>query len=266
VAILKIEGLTKHYRDKNSRLAVLNNINLDINDGEFVCIVGPSGCGKTTLLNIIAGLDTDYEGKVLYKGSPVTGAGPDRIMIFQELGLFPWLTAQKNVEFGLRFKNMRPHEKKEKALRFLEMVNLIKFKDNYIHQLSGGMKQRLALARALAIDPEILLMDEPFAALDAQTRDILHEELQDLWLKTKKTIIFVTHNVREAVCLGDRVAVFSSSPAYLKSSFDVNLPRPRHIENPGLMEIVRPILGDLKCEIEKHLKSEMDATLAKYFF
>lgn len=255
---LNLEGISKSFIHNNNYLPVLRNINLDIKDGEFLCVVGPSGCGKTTLLNIICGLETADAGRILHRGRPIDESDPERLVIFQDLGLFPWLSVIKNVEFGLRMKQVPRKKRRELALEYLNMVNLTKFKDSFIHQLSGGMKQRVALARALAMDPEILLMDEPFASLDAQTRDILHEELQRIWAKTKKTIIFVTHNVREAVCLGDRVVVFSAHPGEIKASFPVVLPRPRHIENPGLIEIVRMILGELKCEIEKVFREELN--------
>ncbi len=253
---LKIENVSKSYPAKNGRLFVLKDISLDIEEGEFVCIVGPSGCGKTTLLNLIAGLDYHYSGRILHNGLPIMKTGPDRLVIFQELGLFPWLSVQKNVEFGLKLQKIPAKKRKGITLQYLDMVNLTKFKDSYIHELSGGMKQRVALARALAMDPEILLMDEPFTALDAQTRDILHDELQKIWQKTKKTIVFVTHNVREAVCLGERVVVFSSQPAQVKATFTIDLARPRHIEDEGLMDKVRLVLGELKFEIDKYFQEQ----------
>lgn len=256
---LKLENVSKSYVVRDRELTVLKDINLEIKDGEFVCMVGPSGCGKTTLLNIIGGLERNFKGSVLHKNKPIGATGPDRLMILQDLGLFPWLTVQKNVEFGLKIKNI-PHNKRHRiVMKYLDMVHLLKFKDAYIHQLSGGMKQRVALARALVMDPEILLMDEPFTALDAQTRDILHDELQKIWTATKKTIIFVTHNVREAVCLGDRVVVLSAQPGEIKACFSINLPRPRHIEDHGLMENVRLVLGKLKFEIKKSFEEEFSA-------
>lgn len=257
---LELKNISKYFTSRNGRLAVLRDINLKIDDGEFVCIVGPSGCGKTTLLNIIAGLVGANSGEVLHRGASVKGVGPDRLMIFQELGLFPWLTAQKNVEFGLKMNGVPLKKRRDIALEYLNKVKLLKFKDAFIHELSGGMKQRVALARALVMDPEILLMDEPFTALDAQTRDILHLELQKIWADTKKTIIFVTHNVREAVCLGEKVIVFSAHPGQIKASFEVGLKYPRHIEDPGLMDIVRPILAELKVEIEKTVQEEFNET------
>ena len=250
MTILNINIASKTYNN-NEVLKVLDNLHLEIGEGELVCIAGPSGCGKTTLLNIIAGLDLDYSGEVLYKGKPIIGCNQERVMIFQELGLFPWLNVQDNVEFGLKMKSIPKKERRQIALNYLKMVNLVKFKDYFIHELSGGMKQRVALARALAMEPQVLLMDEPFAALDAQTRDMLHLELQKIWIATKKTIVFVTHNVREAVCLGDRVIIFSLAPAHVKASFKIDLARPRQIESAGLIEKVRPILAELKFEIEK---------------
>lgn len=253
---LEIENVSKSFLHQYRRLEVLKNITLKIKDGEFVCVVGPSGCGKTTLLNIIAGLESADEGKILHGNRPVAEPDPERLIIFQDLALFPWLSVIKNVEFGLKIKGVPVKERRKIAVKYLEMVNLGHFKNSLIHELSGGMKQRVALARAMAMDPQILLMDEPFAALDAQNRDILHEELQKIWQETKKTIVFVTHNVREAVCLGDRVIVFSAQPARIKAEFAVNLNRPRHIENPGLIEIARNILGELKGEIEKVRREE----------
>lgn len=256
---IETENVSKSYTGRHGRLLALQDVNLEINDGEFLCLVGPSGCGKTTLLNIIAGLEHVYKGRVIHNGRPVNTTGPDRIVIFQDLGLFPWLTVIKNVEFGLKMKRIPQPQRRDLAMKYIDMVNLSKFTDAHIHELSGGMKQRVALARALAMDPEVLLMDEPFTALDAQTRDILHDELQKIWEKTGKTIIFVTHNVREAVCLGDRVIVLSSQPGRIKASFDIDLPRPRHIEDTGVMEIVRPILDELKFEIQKSVEEEYDA-------
>ncbi|MDD5678383.1 MAG: ABC transporter ATP-binding protein [Kiritimatiellae bacterium] len=253
---LIIDHVSKSFPNQNKTLPVLRDIHLEIQGGEFFCIAGPSGCGKTTLLNIIAGLEPADSGTTTWNGKRIDHIGPERLMIFQELGLFPWLTVLQNVEFGLKMKGISAKERRKTALVHLEMVHLAKFKDAYIHELSGGMKQRVALARALAMDPQVLLMDEPFTALDAQTRDMLHDELQRLWTTTKKTIIFVTHNIREAVCLGDRVAVLSARPGILKNIVSVSLPRPRRIEDHGLMEIVRVILEELKGEIEKTVRDE----------
>ena len=255
---LRIENISKTFVSDSGIVPVLENINLEVKTGEFICIVGPSGCGKTTLLHILAGLESSDGGCIYYKGKRLLEAGPERLVILQELGLFPWLTVEKNVEFGLKIKKVAPKKRRAIVRDYLDMVNLLNFKDSFIHELSGGMKQRVALARALVIEPEILLMDEPFAALDAQTRDMLHIELQRIWEMTKKTILFVTHNVREAVCLADRVIALSAYPAKIINTYTIELLRPRHIEDPGLMEIVRPILGGLKSEIEKVHKKEFN--------
>jgi NitT/TauT family transport system ATP-binding protein len=238
------------------RLIALDNISLEVKPGEFVCVVGPSGCGKSTLLHLIAGLQPQTSGTVLVDGKPVMGPGTDRILIFQELGLFPWLTVGGNVEFGMKMKNVPKAERKEKVEQYLRLVHLSKFRDSYIHQLSGGMRQRVALARALATGPDVLLMDEPFAALDAQTRDLLHDELERIWSETGCTIIFVTHNVREAARLGDRVVLMTFRPGRVKEEFRVNLPRPRHMEHPDVTRMARTVLECLREEINKSLEAE----------
>ncbi|MDD5020087.1 MAG: ABC transporter ATP-binding protein [Candidatus Omnitrophica bacterium] len=250
--ILKVDIASKSYPANAETLLVFEKIRFEIGRGEFVCLVGPSGCGKTTLLNILAGLDPRYEGEVLFKGRRVDGCDADRLMIFQELGLFPWLTVRENIAFGLKCKKVPAAKRARICSEYLHMVDLARFQDSYIHEISAGMKQRVALARALAMDPEVLLMDEPFSSLDAQARDLLYEELQRIWGITKKTIVFVTHNVREAVCLGDRILVFSAPPvARLKASFSVGLPRPRTIEANGVIDIVKCVFGELKSEIRK---------------
>jgi NitT/TauT family transport system ATP-binding protein len=252
-----LDAISLSYRTTSGeRLLALDKINLEVRPGEFLCIVGPSGCGKSTLLHLIAGLHPQTSGKVLVDGTPVNGPGTDRILIFQELGLFPWLTVGGNVEFGMKMKNIGKAEREEKAQYYLRLVHLSKFRDSYIHQLSGGMRQRVALARALATEPDVLLMDEPFAALDAQTRDLLHDELERIWAETGRTIIFVTHNVREAVRLGDRVALLTFRPGRVKQDFSVNLPRPRHMEQPDVARTSGDILNCLRDEINKSLEAE----------
>jgi NitT/TauT family transport system ATP-binding protein len=252
-----LDSISLSYKTTSGeRLLALDNISLEVKPGEFLCIVGPSGCGKSTLLHLIAGLNPQTSGKVLVDGTPVSGPGPDRILIFQELGLFPWLTVAGNVEFGMKMKNVPKAEREEKVQYYLRLVHLSKFKDSYIHQLSGGMRQRVALARALATEPDVLLMDEPFAALDAQTRDLLHDELERLWSETGRTIIFVTHNVREAVRLGDRVALLTFRPGRVKQEFSVNLARPRHMEQTDVARTARDILDCLRTEINKSLEEE----------
>ena len=254
---VSLQGISLSYQaNAGTRLLALEDINLRVNPGEFLCIVGPSGCGKSTLLHLIAGLHPATSGEVLIDGHAVQGTGTDRIMIFQELGLFPWLTVAGNVEFGLRMKGMSPQQRAERVEHYLRLVHLAQFKKSYIHQLSGGMRQRVALARALAAEPDVLLMDEPFAALDAQTRDLLHDELERIWAETGRTIIFVTHNVREAVRLGDRVALFTFRPGRVKQEYWIDLPRPRQLEDITVASTARAILNDLREEINKSLEEQ----------
>jgi NitT/TauT family transport system ATP-binding protein len=242
--------------NSHNRLIALKNINLQVQPGEFLCIVGPSGCGKSTLLHLIAGLHQQSSGDVLVDNTPVQGPGTDRILIFQELGLFPWLTVAQNVEFGMRMKGTAKPQRDAKVRDYLRLVHLHQFKDSYVHQLSGGMRQRVALARALATEPDVLLMDEPFAALDAQTRDLLHDELERIWAETRRTIIFVTHNVREAVRLGDRVILLTFRPGQVKREYRIDLPRPRHLEDVHVAGSAREILDDLREEINKSIEEE----------
>jgi NitT/TauT family transport system ATP-binding protein len=254
---IALSGVFRSYANsRGSFTPALQNIDLEIEQGEFVCIVGPSGCGKSTLLHLLAGLDRPTTGQILVDGNPVQGPGTDRILLFQELGLFPWLTVRQNVEFGLKMAGISRDERRDSARKFLRMVHLSHFEDHYIHQLSGGMKQRVALARSLALRPKILLMDEPFAALDAQTRDMLHDELERLWKETSPTIVFVTHNVREAVRLGDRVLLMSFRPGRIKSQFQVSLPRPRHVEDSDVAHLSKEILGQLREEIDRSFNAE----------
>jgi NitT/TauT family transport system ATP-binding protein len=248
------------YRTQNGeRLLALDHINLQVKAGEFLCIVGPSGCGKSTLLHLIAGLHRQTSGEILVDGKKVQGAGTDRILIFQELGLFPWLTVGQNVAFGMRMKGVSKVEREERTRYYLRLVHLSQFKDSYTHQLSGGMRQRVALARALATEPDVLLMDEPFAALDAQTRDLLHDELERIWAETGRTIIFVTHNVREAARLGDRVVLLTFRPGRVKTEFPIRLPRPRALEDLDVARAARDILGELREEINLSIEVEYNA-------
>ncbi len=253
MAKLEAKNIGKHFTAAQSgqmqEVSAIKNINLAIEDGQFVSIVGPSGCGKSTLLNILAGLDKPSEGEIILDGRPVNETGPDRIMIFQENALFPWLKVQDNVEFGLMVKGLSKEKRSEIAMRYLEMMQLTKFADAYTYQLSGGMKQRVAIARSLAIDPEVLLMDEPFAALDSQTRDLLLVELQLIWARTKKTIVFITHNITESVCLGDKVVVFTKRPGTVKKEIPINYRRPRLPEDEELRPFHRLVLEELKGEI-----------------
>ena len=256
---LEIKDVTKSfYRNEGKQSTLINaieNINLAVNNGEFVCLVGPSGCGKSTLLNILAGLDNPTKGQVVLNGRPITGTGPDRIMVFQENALFPWMKVIDNIEFGLKISKVEKLKRREIAMQYLDMMQLKKFAEAYVYQLSGGMKQRVSIARALVLDPEVLLMDEPFAALDSQTRDLLLVELQLIWAKTNKTIIFVTHNIIESVCLGDRVVIFTNRPGKIKKDIKIDYRRPRLTEDDNLKDFQRQILYELKSEMV-HLRKE----------
>jgi len=257
IAKVGLSDICLSYKTRaGERLLALDHINLQVRPGEFVCIVGPSGCGKSTLLHLIAGLHSQTSGQVLIDGTPVQGPGTDRIMIFQDHGLFPWLTVGENVEFGMKMKGVSRAERLEKTRYYLQLVHLAKFEKSYIHQLSGGMRQRVAIARALATEPDVLLMDEPFAALDAQTRDLLHDELERIWSETGRTIIFVTHNVREAVRLGDRVVLLTFRPGRVKSEFPIALPRPRSLEDPEVALAARAVLDELRDETNRSLEAE----------
>jgi NitT/TauT family transport system ATP-binding protein len=239
-------------------MAAVENITLNIEEGQFVCFVGPSGCGKSTLLNIIAGLDRPTKGEVILNGRLVTEPGPDRIMVFQDNALFPWLKVIDNVQFGLKIAGVEKQKRYQISMHYLDMMQLTKFAEAYTYQLSGGMKQRVSLARALVMDPEILLMDEPFAALDSQTRDLLLVELQLIWAKTRKTILFVTHNISESVCLGDRVIVFTNRPGKVKKEIQVDYRRPRLTEDNNLYKYQREVLDELKTEmITSHKTDEI---------
>src|ERR671913_9017 len=262
MAKLEARNIGKQFlavqRNEAKVITAIKNINLTIEDEQFVCFVGPSGCGKTTLLNILAGLDKPTEGEIILNGRPVTETGPDRIMVFQENALFPWLKVLDNVEFGLKMAGVEKNKRKERAMHYLDMMQLTKFVDAYTYQLSGGMKQRVAIARALVMDPEVLLMDEPFAALDSQTRDLLLVELQLIWAKTNKTIIFVTHNIIESVCLGDRVVVFTNRPGKIKKDIKIDYRRPRLTEDDNLKDFQRQILYELKSEMVHSRKEKTD--------
>jgi NitT/TauT family transport system ATP-binding protein len=257
---LEIKNVTKTFSvndDKGKRRDVLaiDNVNLSIEEGQFICFVGPSGCGKSTLLNIIAGLEKPTSGQLIMNGQQISETGPDRIMVFQENALFPWLSVIDNVEFGLKMAGLEKEKRRKISMHYLDMMDLRKFAKSYTYQLSGGMKQRVAIARALVMDPDILLMDEPFAALDSQTRDLLLVELQLIWAKTRKTIIFVTHNITESICLGDKVIVFTKRPAKIKKEITIDYRRPRLTEDSNLFEYNRLVIDELKTEIIQHKKN-----------
>ena len=254
---LQIKNVSKTFATRNGGVGALDDVSLDVAEGEFLCLVGPSGCGKSTLLNIAAGLERTDGGQLILDGKPIQGPGADRVVIFQEGGLFPWLTVLQNVEFGLKERSgLSKERRRERAEYFLKLVHLEKFKGAYIHELSGGMRQRVAIARGLVLEPRILLMDEPFAALDTQTRDLLVEELRGIHDKLRNTILFVTHHVREAVYLGDRVALFTFRPGRIKQIFPVTIPKPRDPDDPRLEKLIREIVDALHGEVEKALKEE----------
>jgi NitT/TauT family transport system ATP-binding protein len=249
-AKLSLQGVTKSFHTARGDVQALCEATLVVGEGEFVCLVGPSGCGKSTLLNLVAGLEFPDAGEVLADGKPVTAPGRDRMVMFQEPALFPWLDVAGNVLFGLNLKpNLDAAARRDAAAFYLGMVGLSEFADSFIHELSGGMKQRVALARALAPNPRVLLMDEPFAALDALTREQLYGDLQRIWQQRKKTILFVTHNVRESVVLGDRVVVFSPHPGRIREEFAIGLPRPRDINS---VDVARQA-GEITRALRSHL-------------
>lgn len=255
---LTIDGIEKSFPNKEKgHVKVLDNISLDVEKGQFVSIVGPSGCGKSTLLYLIAGLDKADKGEIRIAGKVVTNPGPDRVVVFQEDGLFPWLSVLDNVTYGLLLKGFSKKKAEDKAKEMLKMVHLTNFIDAYPHQLSGGMKQRVAIARALVMEPTILLMDEPFAALDEQTRMVLHNELLEIWEKTKVTIFFVTHNIREAVLLSEKIVVFETRPGKIKAIFNSKTMKDGIMPNDFTHQLEKQILASLQGEIEKVLKEEM---------
>jgi NitT/TauT family transport system ATP-binding protein len=233
-------------------ICALDGFDIDVEEGEFLSIVGPSGCGKSTFLNVLLGLLKPDSGDLLMHGKKITGPGSDRAMVFQEFGLLPWRTVQHNIELGLELKRTSAAKRRAIAERLVSLVGLAGFENHYPHELSGGMKQRVGLARALATDPDVLLMDEPFAALDAQTRDLMQVELLRIWREARKTVLFVTHQIDEAIYLSDRVMVMSKRPGRAKKSFAVPLSRPREYEMR-----VTPEFNDLKLEIWNTLKDEI---------
>jgi NitT/TauT family transport system ATP-binding protein len=240
---LAIKGLNQSFpRDDGSRLVVLENLSLNVKDKEFVCILGSSGCGKTTLLRMIAGLDTAESGTIVLDGEEIKGPNPKVGMVFQEYSLFPWRTVIDNIAFGLEMRGVPKEERYKVAEKYLELVNLAQFRDSFPSELSGGMRQRVAVARALALDPVLLLMDEPFGALDAQTRNKLQIELLEIWEKTKKTVVFITHSVDEAVFLSDRIVVLTPRPGRICQVYEIRLPRPRDRTSPEFAELRREVL------------------------
>ena len=239
--ILEIAGVSKTFRSGAGRIHALSGASLTITKGEFICLIGASGCGKSTLLRLIGGFEAPSAGSVKMWNAPVAGPGPDRGMVFQDYALFPWLTVRGNIAFGPNARGLHRKEVRVATDRFIEMVGLSKFAHAYPHQLSGGMRQRVAIARVLANDAQVILMDEPFGALDAMTRERLQEELLELWQRTKLTVIFVTHAIEEAILLADRVVVMTPGPGRIQSDNHVALPRPRDVASPEFNAIRREL-------------------------
>ena len=246
--LLSLSNVSKRFQNSRHDTTALQDVSLEIRRGEFICVVGPSGCGKSTLLNLVAGLDKASEGEAIFDGASIRSSGADRVLVFQEAALYPWLNVRANVEFGLKLKRVPVRGRRDIVDRYLELVNLTKFEKAFVHELSGGMKQRVQLARALAVEPRMLLMDEPFAALDAQTRDGLQLELQDIWARTGSTVLFITHNVREAALLADRVFVMTPSPGQIKAEIPVPLQRPRHLDTHAVADFAAEIRAALQDE------------------
>jgi NitT/TauT family transport system ATP-binding protein len=257
-APISLRAVEKSWGEGAKRTRTVEAVDLEIRAGEFLCLLGPSGCGKSTILNMVAGLDVPSSGEIVVNGKKVTGPGPDRTVMFQESALFPWLSLRENIAFPLELAGVPRTEIAGRVDRVLRMVHLYRFADSPIHTLSGGMKQRGALARALVSDPGTLLMDEPFAALDAQTRDVMYGELEHVWLETKKTVLFVTHNVREAVRLGDRIVVMATRPGRVRKVIDVELPRPRADADRNVSLLATVVMNELREEIARVTREEAD--------
>ena len=251
---LTLRNVTKRFDGASGRVTAVEDISLDVKEGEFLVLVGPSGCGKSTLLSLLAGLEHTNEGSILLGEEPVRSPGRDRLVMFQQDALFPWLNVLDNVLFGLRLKpDLTDAERLESARYYLSLVGLADKEKARPHELSGGMRQRVALARSLAPNPRVLLMDEPFSALDALTRDQLYGDIQKIFTKRKKTIILVTHNIREAVCLGDRVVLLSPHPGRIREVFEINLPRPRRINDPELASLAAKVTDALSSHLKEGL-------------
>ncbi len=257
--LLSLRHVSKRFA--NSNRAAIEDITMSCEPGQFVVVVGPSGCGKSTLLNLAAGMITPDRGEVLIDGKHVRGPGPDRTMVFQEHGLFPWLTAAENIAFGLKMLGMSRDERAHRVQEALRLVHLPHAGGKLVHELSGGMRQRISIARALVMDPSVLLMDEPFAALDAQTRTLLHVQVQELWMETHKTILFVTHSVGEAVRLADRIIVLHANPGRVRREVRVDLPHPRDFDSREVSDLVGLVRKEIEDEVNR-LHAEADDDLA----
>ncbi|MEO6435937.1 MAG: ABC transporter ATP-binding protein [Tepidisphaeraceae bacterium] len=246
---LSLQGLTKRFNGTD--VAAIEDVSIDCKPGEFVVVVGPSGCGKSTLLSLAAGILKPDRGTVSIDGKPVRGPGPDRAVVFQDHGLFPWLTAAENIEFGLKMAGMPKLERQDRVAEALRTVHLTHSAVKRVHELSGGMRQRIAIARALVLDPAALLMDEPFASLDAQTRTLLHAQLQEVWIETRKTILFVTHSVGEAVRLADRIIVLHAHPGRVRRKIEVSLAHPRDFDSKDVAEVVYHVRKEIEEEVNR---------------
>lgn len=257
---VQVNGLRKVFNSDGIQVVAIKEINLEIRENEFAVVVGPSGCGKSTFLYLVAGFEKPTAGQILLDGKEIGQPGPDRGIVFQEFALFPWRTVLGNITFGLTVNGMSKQEARKIAGDYIELVGLGGFENAYPHTLSGGMKQRVALARALVYEPEVLLMDEPFGALDAQTRKLMQEELTRVWEKKKKTVILVTHSVIEAVYLADRVYVMTARPGEVKGIVDIDLPRPRDYRDEGYLQKREEILVLLEEEVKKSAASDLPIT------
>ena len=256
-ACIEIRGLSKVFASGKRRVVALAGLDLEVADGEFVCLLGPSGCGKTTVLRIIAGLEPATEGEVLVHGKKVESAGPERGMVFQEFALFPWRTVRRNIEFGLEIRGVSEKRGTTLSSGLIDLVGLKGFEDAHPDELSGGMRQRVGIARALANEPTVLLMDEPFGSLDAQTRNLMQKELLRIWSATRKTILFVTHSVDEAVFLADRIVVMTARPGKVREIIPVSLPRPRDRTSAEFIAVRGRVLAELDEEFEKAREKEL---------
>jgi len=258
---IKIQNIKKTFEGGN-KVVALKDVNLDINENEFAVILGPSGCGKSTLLYLLAGFEKPTSGKIILNEKIIKKPGPDRGFVFQDFALYPWKTVLKNITFGLELKGVSKKEAEKESMKYIKMVGLEGFEHAYPHTLSGGMKQRVGIARALVYRPEVLLMDEPFGALDAQTRKQMQIELEKIWEQTQKTVVFVTHSVIEAVYLADKVFVMTARPGKVKGVVEVNLPRPRDYTDENFLKVREKILDILESEVEKsmHQNEEPDKT------
>jgi NitT/TauT family transport system ATP-binding protein len=243
---IEARNISYEYNTAAGRVLAVRDVSFSVAPAEFLCVLGPSGCGKTTILNMLAGFLTPTRGEILFDGRPVSGQGQDRGVVFQDFAqLFPWRTARRNVEFGLEMRGVPKAQRRETAMRFLKLVKLEKFADAYPHELSGGMQQRVAIARALAYNPGVLLMDEPFAALDAMTREEMQKQLTEVWQETRKTVVYITHNVAEAVYLADKILVLAPHPGTVKADIKLDLPRPRDPLSADFVEMQRTVLAQI---------------------